>query len=526
VTDAPAVAAVGARQGKTPGGAMPWPCLVVLLLGAFMAILDVFVVNVALPSIQHRLHASPAAIQLVVVGYQLAYATALVAGSRLGDLHGRRRLFILGMAVFTAGSLACGLAPTSTALVAFRLIQGLGAAAMFPQVLSLLRSVIPSSRQPLAFGVLGVVLGSAAVVGQVLGGWLVSANLAGLAWRSVFLINLPVGVATIVAARRLVPESHVPDAHRLDLVGSGLLGGALFVLVLPLVDGQQAGWPPWTYACLAAFAPTIFLFVVWQRRVERVGGDPLIHLPLLTSRAFGIGALLIVAFYACLTPVYLVLALTLQDGLGLKAVTAGLTYTPLGIAFLLSSLVAVRLVRRWGQLPLHAGLMITIGGFTWAGYIAASRGGQLHAVDLIPALVVQGLGEGLFMTPLLALVLGQVPGRFLGTASGALSTAQQVGGALGVALISLVFFPALTGHASGVAAHYAHAFALAMVFAAVAATLAEGLLLFLPRTTPSEGSPASGDESSTRQTAVPAAAHTAAIFPDSATVERPTGREQ
>jgi MFS family permease len=239
---------------------MPWPCLVVLLLGAFMAILDAFVVNVALPSIQHRLHASPAAIQLVVAGYQLAYATALVAGSRLGDLHGRRRLFIVGMAVFAAGSLGCGLAPTSTALVAFRLVQGLGAAAMFPQVLSLLRSVIPTSRQPLAFGALGVVLGSAAVVGQVLGGWLVSANIAGLAWRSVFLINLPVGLATIVAARRPVPESRVPDAQRPDLVGSGLLGAARRCL-LRLSD-----------------------------------------------------------------PGYLVLALTLQDGLGLKTVTAGFTY--------------------------------------------------------------------------------------------------------------------------------------------------------------------------------------------------------
>jgi EmrB/QacA subfamily drug resistance transporter len=449
------------------------------MTGTFMAILDVFIVLVAAPAIQSGLQASDAQVQFVLAGYQLSYAVTLITAGRLGDLYGRKRLFTAGMGVFTVASLACGTAPSAAVLIAARLVQGVGAALMFPQVFAIISVLVPEKRRPHAFGVLGAVIGLSTIAGQVLGGLLIQADLFGSGWRPVFWINVPIGVVALALAVRVVPESKAPKARGLDLPGVAVLTAALFLLVVPLVEGREAGWPAWTWAGLAASGLAFGAFIVVERRVESRGRAPLVAPALLSRRPFVVGICLVLVLYAALNSFFLVLSLTLQDGLGLSALGAGLVYAPQAAAFFGVSLLAGRLVPRYGRRILEIGGALTTLGFAATAVVAWMGADQLNAVDVIPTLVLQGIGQGLLLTPLINAVLSRIGADDAGAASGILSTAQQVGGALGVALVGVVFFAALGPHGRGSHA-YAHALSAAVLVNIILAAATTALVFALP----------------------------------------------
>ncbi|MFH8679322.1 MFS transporter [Streptomyces lydicus] len=475
----PAAPQAGPPPGAA-GGAAPWRALTIVLVGAFMAVLDTFIVLVAAPAIQADLHSTPADIQLILAGYQLTYAIALITGARLGDRFGRKRLFMLGMALFTLSSVGCALAPDSVSLIGARLVQGLSAAAMFPQVFAMIQVLIPAEKRPKAFGALGAVIGMSTIIGQLLGGVLISADLFGSSWRPVFWVNVPVGLVTLLLAALFVPESRAPEARRLDLPGAVVLTVALFLLVVPLVEGRSYGWPLWTWLSLAGSALALAVFALVERRVDAAGGAPLIQLGLLRERPFAVGMTLVVLAYAGINSFFLILSLTLQDGLGMDALGAGLVYTPLAVAFFAASLIAGRLAR-FGRRVLQLGALIGALGFLGTIFLAVGAGSALTAWELAPTLILVGAGNGLLVTPLLNAVLANVGPRHVGMASGVLSTGQQIGGAVGVAVVGVLYYNALGGAAHNDTGAYGHALTTAVVFNVVLSAAISALLPLLPK---------------------------------------------
>jgi EmrB/QacA subfamily drug resistance transporter len=444
----------------------PWPALIAAYAGVFLTISDLFKVLVAVPAIQRALHAPPAVGQWVLAGFQLTYAVTLVTGGRLGDRYGRRRVFCAGVALFTLASAASGLAPGAGVLIAARLVQGVGSALALPQAFSLVQVLFPPERRDRPFAVMGAVLGLSSVTGQVLGGVILQV----LPWRAVFLVNLPLGLVVFVAALRLIPESRTPGAGRVDRPGTGLLSGALVLLVLPLIEGRQLGWPAWTWACLAA-APLAFAgFALVERRMPA----PLVDLRLFRDRAFTLAAVIVLAWYVMVNAFNFVLTLELQEGLRLSAIRAALAFVPFALAFLAGSLAAGRLAPVLGRGLLVAGAAVAAAG------LAVLLAGPYTTVSIMVATVVLGVGMGLVQTPLLNIALKGVREEHVGTASGVLSTAQQVGGSVGVALVGVVYFRAVP-HGRPDAFTAGCAFALALVLVSLA------LLAALPRAGTSAG---------------------------------------
>jgi EmrB/QacA subfamily drug resistance transporter len=420
-----------------------WAPLPVILSGTFMVVLDFFIVNVALPSIQSGLHASSSAIEWIVAGYGLTSAVFLVTGGRLGDRLGRRRAFSLGLGLFTLSSAVCGIAPNDTVLVVARLVQGAGGALLMPNVMAIIGVAYTGADRVRALSVYGMVMGLAAVGGQLIGGVLVQADVAGLGWRTCFLINVPIGLAALALAPRTVPESRDDKAAGLDPVGTGLLTVALTALVLPLLEGRVHGWPAWTWISLALAPLVLVAFAIQQRRLARRGGNPLIDPTLFAQRAFSAGLLAQLVFWCGQASFFLVLALYLQSGRGLSALDAGLVFTILAFAYLMASMRAPDLAVKYGRKVLAAGaltlaaghaiLLATVGEIGVGGSIAA----------LVPGLVLIGAGMGLGITPLATIILSGMKPEQAGAASGALTTMQNVGNAIGVALIGVIFFGAL-----------------------------------------------------------------------------------
>ncbi|KGA38167.1 MFS transporter [Pectobacterium odoriferum] len=461
----------------------PWLGLSVLLMAGFVTIFDLFVVNVAIPSMQADLGASFAQIGFIVAGYELAFGVLLITGGRLGDVFGRRRLFVVGMAGFTFASALCGLAPSAGFLIGARILQGLAAALLFPQVYASIRVNFDGEDSRRAFGLLGMTLGLAAIAGQVLGGWLVHANLFGLGWRSIFLINVPVGLLAIASAR-FIPESSTPQRPSLDWAGVALVSVGLTLLLVSLIEGPGQGWPAWSLWMLGTATLLLMGFHRQQERRQLAGHLPLVDMRLLAQRRFLLGVLLVLLVYSTSSSFFLCFALLVQTGLGLDPFLAGSIFAPCSVGFVLASLAAPRLVARWGTSAIVAGALVyavSIGLLIMQVQIA---GGDLVAVRLIPVLVVVGAGQGFIMTPLLNLVLGFVDEVQAGMASGVISTVQQVGAALGVAVVGVLFGTALaTGDgAVAQASQYVAAFVAGMLYNLIAALLVCILLLMLVRT--------------------------------------------
>jgi len=433
-----------------------WLALPVLLAGAFLPPLDFFIVNVALPSIRSALHTSAAQLQFVISAYAATYAVFLITGGRLGDLYGRRRMFLLGIAGFTLASLLCGSAWSSEALLAGRILQGMTAAALAPQVLASIRVMFPHHEQPRALGFYSATFGVAATLGALLGGALVSSHLWGMGWQLIFLVNLPVGVAAWIAGFVLLRESRAEHAVRLDLGGVALLSIALALLVYPLVEGREQGWPMWTYAMLAGSLIMFAVFVRFEAQVAKRGGSPLIDVRLFGEGDFSLGILAALGIYLT-SSFFLTYAVYLQSGLQQSALQAGLATVPFTIGFFCGSMLASRLIDGLGRRALPLACTCEAVGF---GVLIATVVHALPYGALVPALAMAGFGFGVALPALIRAVIGSVETRHAGLASGMVITALQISAALGVAIIGGVFYTALHGHA-GVKA-YAHAFAIGL----------------------------------------------------------------
>jgi EmrB/QacA subfamily drug resistance transporter len=418
-----------------------WFALAIVMTAAFMDLVDVTIVNIAIPSIQQDAGASESQIQWITAGYALAFAAGLITGGRLGDIHGRKRLFLIGIGGFTLASALCGFAAGPEMLVASRLLQGAMAALMVPQVLSIVHATFPAHERGKVFGLFGAIVGLGAVSGPLLGALLTEWNLFGLEWRPIFLINLPVGIAGLLLGSRFIAESKAPRALRLDLVGVLLVVVALLMLLYPLTRGRELGWPLWGHLSMAGALVVFGVLVAYERRKAARDGSPLIELSLFKVKSFAAGIAVQTVFGLGLGIFFLVWTLYLQIGLGWRPLRAGLTGVPFSIAVSVAAGLSVQqLVPRFGRKVLQAGALTMAAGVLIYIWEADRYGASIAPWQMALPLVVMGTGMGLIVAPLTDAVLSQVPREHAGSASGLINTVQQMGNALGLGLVSVVFF--------------------------------------------------------------------------------------
>lgn len=470
------------RPETTPAVAQPaagrlrWLAAAVLIAGALMDMIDLTIVNVALPTIRRDLQAGSTELEWVISGYMLAFAAALIIAGSLGDRLGRKRIFLFGVGLFGAASLAAGLAQSPAQLIACRVVQGTAAAAMAPQVLATFRTIFAPKERGQAFGLYGAMLGFASAIGLVLGGVLTEANLLGWSWRSVFLVNVPVAVIALVAGALFIPETRDAAARRPDLPGGLLLAGSLVAIVYPLLEGRQLGWPAWPWALLAAGVAGLAVLGAREARQSPSRVAPLLQARLFTVPAFAAGLGVQLAFSAGLQGFFLMFALWLQSGEQFSPLRAGLTAIAFSAGSFLVAPFAVPAARRYGRRVLVLGAAGLVAGV--AGVLLAARDITVAGSPwpIVPGLVVAGAGLSLLVIPLVNVVLAAVPAGVAGGASGLFSTAQQLGGAVGVALLGTVFFGYLNGHS------LADAFIHAAPYSMGAFALCGAAAMLLPKT--------------------------------------------
>jgi MFS family permease len=413
--------------------------LFTVLLAASLPLVDFFIINVALPTVGSDLDASEAVLELVVAGYGVAYAVLLVLGGRLGDSFGRRRLFLGGMAAFGLTSLVCGLAPTAWTLVVARVAQGASAAAMLPQVLATIQATTTGARRAKAMSLFGATAGLSMVAGQILGGVLVAADVAGTGWRAVFLVNVPVVVVGLMLAVRLVPETRSQRPEPVDAPGTVLLALSLLTLLVPLTEGRAAGWPLWTWLSLAAFPFAAAAFWTVERRADRAGRTPLVPPSLLALVSLRRGLALMLPFAVGFSGFMFVIALALQRGAGLDPVPAGLALAPMAVVHLLVSLAGPRLIRRYGTRVVTAGAVVQGVGILLIVLAAWRVWPHPDFWSLLPGTAMAGAGQALQLPNLLWIVMSEVPAERAGVGSGVMVTTQQSALALGVATLGTLF---------------------------------------------------------------------------------------
>jgi MFS family permease len=479
-SNAPASTAAGETAQVVPG----LGTLLVVLTGVFMSTLDFFIVNVAIPSTQRDLAASAAAIQWIVAGFAMTYGVGLITGGRLGDIYGRRRIYALGMLLFALASLACGIAPTAAVLVAARVVQGASAALMAPQVLAIMRTAFTGAAQMKAFSAYGLTMGIAAVFGQLIGGLLIKWNPFGWDWRTCFLINLPVAALALVLVPKTVPESRAPGRPKLDIPGMIIVTAALVAIVLPLIEGREQGWPLWTWLSFGAAAVLFAIFATYQAWVDRAGGTPLVKLSLFGERAFTVGLLAQLVFWMGQASFFLVFALYVQQGRGLDALGAGTIFAAIGVGYLATSMNAPKLARLLGPQVLALGGIVMTVGLVILMITVANIGVGGNIATLIPGLVLDGAGMGMAVAPLAATVLARVNPQYAGAASGVLATGLQIGNALGVAIIGVIFYNSL---GSGIGPNsYPHAFEMGLIYLIGVGVVLALLVQLLPNARPAK----------------------------------------
>jgi len=454
-----------------------------VLVASFVLFADVTIVTLVAPVIQQDLRASVTDISLTIAGYQVAYAATLITGGRLGDLYGRRRMFTLAFTAYVVTSAACGLAASPGQLTAFRMLQGVAAAMLSPQVLATIQIVLPPAHRARAFASLGMVLGLASVTGPVLAGILVSLDVLGLGWRSVFLINIPVGLASIVLGWWLVPTFRSPAAKRLDVVGVGLVVLLLVALMAPLSLGGVYHWPLWTWAALATLPFLAVAFMWSQRYLHRRGRDPLLPTSLARDRAFRVGVLLYPTVFSGGIAFYLYFSVALQTGFGLTPLWMALSKVPSAVAAITVSAMTARLVRRWGGRPLVAagsagcfiGFLAMLPAVVWMKDWTLALWTQ-------PGQIIVGIGFGLVVAPLLGVVLAGIRSSDAGAASGLLSTAQLTGVALSVTATGLLFRSKVPGNvATATATQLRDALVDCLLYTLLAFAVAMLLVAALPK---------------------------------------------
>jgi EmrB/QacA subfamily drug resistance transporter len=457
-----------------------WVSLGIILVGPFLGVIDFFIANIGVASIRHALGASFGEMELVLAGYGLAYAVCLITGGRLGDIFGQKMTFIAGMAGFTLTSALCGLAPSAGWLVLARVIQGCTAALMFPQALSFIHVRFSGSSKRLAFSLYGAMIGLGSIVGQLLGGFLIQANLFGLGWRPIFLVNLPIGIITIVAASLLLNESRSENPPKLDLVGVAILTLGLGLFSYPFMEGQERGWPLWALLCLLASFPVLWVFYRFERRQSARNQSPLLEPKLFKDRGFVVGLLVTCIYFAGHTSMLLMLSLYLQFSLLLDPMHAGFALVPFSFAFLLGSTVSGKINGHLGRGSLHLGVAILALGLVALGIEAGAAPTHL-TVPFVLTCFLYGIGRGLVTSPLFNTVLSRVPPKDAGAASGVTSTMPQLANSVGIALIGAAVFSVIPKHGA-TPFDYAHGFVISAAINLAMLLIAAALIFLIPET--------------------------------------------
>ncbi|ROR72545.1 MFS transporter [Bogoriella caseilytica] len=451
-----------------------WSAFVICLGAGFMALLDVSIVNVALPSIERALEPSPSQLQWVVAGYGLTFGLVLVPAGRLGDVLSRRWVFVLGLSGFVLAAAACGFAPTPEVLVGLRLLQGVFAGVLNPQVIGLIQELFRGPERGRAFGYFGATIGISTALGPLVGGLLIAAFGPEEGWRAVFLVNVPLGLILVPLALRYLPRT-APQATqaRIDVVGMLLIAAAVLCIMFPFASASDAEANDVPWWLLGVATVLIAAFVLWERRLERAGGSPVVSSELMRTPSFVLGAAVAAAYFAGFTGMFLAGTLYLQQGLGLSALQAGLTLTSFALMGAISAALSGRLVQRFGRWTVVTGIALTGIGMAGVASTAATTDGPQTALVLACWLAIAGLGNGAVISPNQALTLADVPVTRGGSAGGVLQTGQRMGAAIGIAIAAAVFFSRLEQAGSGaLAGGYGPAMRATMVVALTAMSVA------------------------------------------------------
>jgi EmrB/QacA subfamily drug resistance transporter len=420
-----------------------WPAFGVLLVTNFMNLVDVTIVNVSLPSLQRNLGAASSQIEWVMAAYVLAFALGLLPFGRLGDIVGGKTMFLLGVSGFTLASALCGIAPNIELLIAARVLQGLAGSMMTPQVLAIVQVTFPPQEKSLAFSLFGLSAGLASVAGPLVGGLLIGANLWGLDWRPIFLVNVPLGLLALVAGTMLITRIPGNSTLKNDYVGIGIFGLATALVVFPLIEGRSYGWPSWAFVMVAAAIVVMGLFYFWERRQEKAGRSELLSAQLLRNGNFLLGAGLATLFFSGIPGFFLVLAIFLQSGFGFTPILSGLTTIPFSLGVLVISALSSRLGGHYLRVRVILGAVLLAIGMAWLRLVVSAVGEVVEFWSFAGPLAVSGVGLGIGVPPLFQTILAGIPPRDAGAGSGALQAFQQVGAAMGVAIVGEIFFTSL-----------------------------------------------------------------------------------
>jgi EmrB/QacA subfamily drug resistance transporter len=423
-----------------------WAVLAIVLVAEVMDLIDGTIVNVAAPSIRAEIGGSAATMQWLVAAYTLTFAVLLITGARLGDLIGRRRLFMIGIVGFTAASALCAAATSPSMLIATRALQGAFGAVLIPQGFGMIKEVFPEDEVTKAFALFGPVMGLSAVGAPILGGALVDGDLLGTGWRAIFLVNLPLGVVGLIGALRVMPRTAGTPGTRLDPGGMLLVTAASFALIYPLVQGRELGWPVWSFVMLAGGIAGFGVFAAYERRHR---ARALITPSLLRNRAFTSGLIVAVCFFAAMVGLNLVLSLFCQLGEGFSPLRTGLTLAPFALGIALTAGASYPLAQKLGRVSMQIGFAVMAAGLALLALMVHSAGADVSSWTLVPGELLAGMGMGVSLPPLFDFILAGVAGDEVGSASGVLNAVQQLGSALGIAVLATIFFAYVDhGHTS------------------------------------------------------------------------------
>jgi EmrB/QacA subfamily drug resistance transporter len=422
-----------------------WLAFAIILMAEVMDLLDSTIVNIAAPSIRNDIGGSYSTIQWFAAAYTLAYAIGLIIGGRMGDIFGRRRMFLIGATGFMLASVACSLSTNTTMFIIARVVQGSSGAILIPQGLGMIRAMFSEAERPKAFAMFGPVMGLSAVLGPIVAGGLIDLDILGSGWRAVFWINVPLGLAAIIGGIALLPHHERHEKITLDLWGTLLTAGAMFLLVYPLVQGRDAGWPLWTYMAIVASVVLFGIFTWHELRVERSGKSPLVIPALFRKRQFNSGLLFCALFFAMMSGLFLTLGLYCQIGLGFSPLRAGFTQAPVALGIAIGAGATGGLTAKLGRTLLLIGLtIVTVGAIVLLGTLILVGSG-MTSWDFVPSLLLVGIGMGMVFGPLFNIILAAVSERETGSAAGTINAVQQFGGTLGIAIVATLFF-SMIGH--------------------------------------------------------------------------------
>ena len=466
------------------GSRNKWLALAVLLIGAFMALLDTTIVNVAIPTIRSSIGASNATLSWIVSGYALAFGLALIPAGRVGDRLGHKWVFIAGLSLFTIASLACGLAQDDGQLIAARAVQGLAGGMFFTTITALIQLMFADRERGRAFAILGATIGFSTALGPLVGGLIIQAFGAETGWRLVFGVNIPIGIVAVGAAAVFLPSGAESTDSAADWLGLALLTAGLVALLTPLIEGQQEGWPSWTYVSMVGGAVLIALFALWERRLEKLDGNPLVPPRLFAHSSFTGGVLLALVYFAAFTSIFFTIALLWQAGLGHSALQSGLVAMPFAVGSIIGAARSDLLAARFGRSVLICGLGLVAAGITAVWLMLAHTAPTAYSGwELLAPLLIAGIGSGLFIAPNSDFIVATVERRDAGAASGVIGTMQRIGSAVGIAVIGTVLFGTLhvVPGPDAVAVAFAHSATMAMGVSAALSVVAFGLAFALPR---------------------------------------------